>query len=412
MGILAITGGNKIKSKPFPDYPIISEEDDKAVLKALHSRRWARSGNDSFLNPNSYKGFIEQLEQRISELHSCKYALAVTSGTTALELAVQAIEDIRPGDEVIVTPYSFIASASCILKAGAVPVFADINKDTWNIDSYSIEKCITSKTKAILLVHFAGQSSDMDAIRNLAQRHNLKIIEDAAHALGAYWGNEPVGSNSDITCFSLQSSKNTTCGEGGVLITNNIDYYKRAFSLHMAGRAINGKWYQHEILGSNYRITELQAALACSQLNEFQERENKRKENAEYLISCLKEIEGIEPTITLEKAGDRVYHLFTFSYKKEQWRNLSKMRFLMALNAEGIECQAGYEYPLYKNPLFKLYEDYDYSVFEKRCPVAENVCREAVWLPQSLLLGDRQDMDEIAGGIKKIRDNLDELKRK
>lgn len=411
MGKLAIKGGESTKSKPFPLYPIITEEDKKAVLRALNSGRWARNGNDNVLNKNSYHGYIEELEKTLAEIHENNFALAVTNCTAALEIAVQSIDNIGPGDEVIVTPYSFIASASCILKAGAIPVFADIDKATWNLDPNSIESCITSKTKAIVVVHFAGQSADIDRIHAIAEKYQLKVIGDAAHAITSKWDGKPVGTTSDITCFSLQSSKNVTCGEGGVLVTNNEEYYKKAFSLHMTGRAFNGNWYQHAILGSNYRITEFQAALACSQLKKNSQLEQRRRENGEYLIKCLRKIEGIEPTTTCEKGEVRDYHLITFRYKKEYWKNLSKKRLIMALNAEGIPCHGGYEQPIYKNQLFKLYSDTDYLQYEERCPVTEGICSEAVWFHQHLLLGDKQDMDEIIESIIKIKNNLNEITR-
>lgn len=395
MGKLAITGGDKTRINTFPDYPYISEEDKKYILNALESGRWARTAQDSNTTCKLNSGYIEKLELCFSKMQKTKYALAVSSGTAALEIALQTI-GLEKGDEVIVTPYTFISSVSCILKIGGKPIFADIDEATWNISPKSIEDCISKKTRAIVLVHFAGQLVDFNAIHNIAKTYNLILISDAAHAINSKWNEKTPGQLSDICCFSLQSSKNLTCGEGGILVTNKKDYYEKAYSIHMCGRKFNGKWYEYSTLGSNYRMTEFQAAVAVAQLKSNNKYEQIRYKNAIYLIDKMKDIEGIEPTRTLWQARMRDYHLFTFSYNKEYFQGLSRKRFILALNCEGIPCDEGYGSPLYRVPILP-------QTGNNECPITEIICKQAVWIHQNVLLGTYEDMDDIILGIKKIQ---------
>lgn len=404
MAILAICGGKKTKTKAFPTWPQWNDEDEKALIEALHSGRWARN-NQKISNQG---GYIEKLEERVAQIHNAKYALAVTSGTAALDIAVRAIE-LREGDEVIVTPYTFIASATCILNSGGVPVMADIDYETWNIDVEKLEQYITSRTKAIIVVHFGGQPTNMERLMEISKKNHLKVIEDVAHAFGARWNNKPVGTIGDIGCFSMQSSKNLTCGEGGIILTNNEDMYKKIYSLHMCGRNYNGAWYQYEYLGWNYRITEFQAAVAYSQLLRLKDMDDIRRKNAEYLTQKLNEIKGIKVVKTDSRVTNRVYHLFTFRYDSKGFNGLSRKRFIMAMNAEGIPCHEGYIHPIYKNNLFLKCKKVNYT--DTYCEEAEKLCKEAIWLHQEILLGDKKDMDEIVEAIKKIKTNIKEIKR-
>jgi len=408
MSKLAIKGGERVKTTPFPSFPIWDKEDEEYLLAALHSGRWSIGHEDS-KNPNNKK-FIEQLEQRMAELQKAEYSVAMANCTAALDVAVKSI-DIQPGDEVIVTPYSFIASATCILQAGAVPVFADIDEKTWNIDPDCIRKSITPKTKAIVVVHFGGQCADMDEIRTIANEHGLRIIEDCAHAFGAAWKNAPVGTIGDAGCFSFQQSKNVTCGEGGVLVTNDDEIFKKAYSYHMSGRKYGGQWFQHEVLGWNYKITEFQAALACSQMNKIEKADSIRNMNALRIVEALDKIDGLDFVKTSERAIKRVYHLLTFTYDLEHFDGVSKKRFLRALYAEGIPLFDGYKYPIYKNGLFINDKNNDYSIYEERCPIAEKKCEQGVWIPQTVLLGSDKDISELIDAFYKVIENIDELRR-
>ncbi len=400
---LAIFGGQKIRNKPFPKWPQFKEIDESALIEVLHSNNWNRGANSN----NS--DFISKFENKIKEMLDVKYCIGVSSGSCALDLAAKGAKIIAE-DEVIVPAYTFISSISCVIHAGAKPIFTDIDPKTWNIDPVKVEENITNKTKAIIVVHFAGQPANMDAIQKLAAKYNLIVIEDAAQAVGASWKNLPVGSIGDIGCFSLEGSKNITAGEGGFITTKNKFFFEEIYSLQNCGRKLNGPWYQHENIGWNNRITEFQAAIAYNQLKTLESYNSIRQENALYLKKLLQEIPGIEVTEVDGNVTSHAFHLITMRYKKAYWNRLGKNRFILALNAEGIPCYAGYKYPVYENPVFKKL-GYDVETIAQKCKIAKQVTEESIWLPQNLFLGNKNDIDDIVKAFIKIKDNLNSLKR-
>ncbi|MCK5103738.1 MAG: DegT/DnrJ/EryC1/StrS family aminotransferase, partial [Cyclobacteriaceae bacterium] len=269
---LAINGGPKTLNKEF-NWPIFNDEDVNAVTEITRSGAWG--------NPDC-AGLVEQFEKEYAEYCGSKYALTCVNGSVALRLVLIAC-GVRPGDEVIVPPYTFIATASIVLEANCVPVFVDIDPNTYNLDPAEIEKAITERTKVIMPVHFAGQACNMDTIMAIAKKHNLRVIEDAAHAHGGEYKGKKLGSIGDAGCFSFQSSKNLTSGEGGIIVTDDEDLYDMMNSLRNVGRIKGGQWYEHHNLGCNYRITQLQAALLSKQLARLEEQTQKRNDNGIYL---------------------------------------------------------------------------------------------------------------------------------
>jgi dTDP-4-amino-4,6-dideoxygalactose transaminase len=396
---LAINGGPKTINKEFP-WPVYDDSDINAVAEVVRSGQWG--------NPDC-ADLVESFEDEFASFCGTKYALACVNGSVALRLALIAC-NVKPGDEVIIPPYTFIATSTIVLEANCVPVFVDIDPDTYNLDPVKIEAAITKRTKAIIPVHFAGQACDMDGIMAIAEKHNLRVIEDACHGHGAEYKGKKLGSIGDAGCFSFQSSKNLTCGEGGMIITNNEDLYDMMNSLRNVGRVKGGQWYEHHYLGCNYRITQLQVALLKNQLKRLKGQTLKRHENGTYLNSLLEKIEGIKP---LQRGiGETIhsYHIYIFRYDKSKFNNLSKVEFSKMLAAEGVPCFMGYPQPLYKQPLFReknfmcyaIPEDVDYT--NVSCPVTEKACyEEAVWIMQNTLLGTKEDMDKIAEAITKIR---------
>jgi dTDP-4-amino-4,6-dideoxygalactose transaminase len=396
---LAINGGPKTINKEFP-WPVYDDSDINAVAEVVRSGQWG--------NPDC-ADLVESFEDEFASFCGTKYALACVNGSVALRLALIAC-NVKPGDEVIIPPYTFIATSTIVLEANCVPVFVDIDPDTYNLDPVKIEAAITRRTKAIIPVHFAGQACDMDGIMAIAEKHNLRVIEDACHGHGAEYKGKKLGSIGDAGCFSFQSSKNLTCGEGGMIITNNEDLYDMMNSLRNVGRVKGGQWYEHHYLGCNYRITQLQVALLKNQLKRLKGQTLKRHENGTYLNSLLEKIEGIKP---LQRGiGETIhsYHIYIFRYDKSKFNNLSKVEFSKMLAAEGVPCFMGYPQPLYKQPLFReknfmcyaIPEDVDYT--NVSCPVTEKACyEEAVWIMQNTLLGTKEDMDKIAEAITKIR---------
>ena len=396
---LAINGGPKTLDKDF-QWPVFDESDVKAIAKVASAGEWG--------NPDC-GGLVEEFENQFAEFCGSQYALTCVNGSVALRLALIA-SGVKPGDEVIVPPYTFIATDSIVLESNCVPVFVDIDPETYNIDPTEIEKAITPKTKAIIPVHFAGQACDMDAIVELAKKHGLRVIEDAAHAHGGEYKGKKLGSIADAGCFSFQSSKNLTSGEGGIVVTDDELLYDMMNSLRNVGRIKGGEWYEHHNLGCNYRITQLQAALLASQLTRLEEQTKTRNENGLYLNGLLQEIEGITPLKRGHGETLHPYHIYIFKYDKSAFNNLTKREFADMLAAEGVPSFMGYPEPLYKQALFQeknfmcytIPEDVDYS--KVCCPETEKACyKDAVWIMQNTMLGTKEDMDLISEAILKIQ---------
>ncbi|MEM3029262.1 MAG: DegT/DnrJ/EryC1/StrS family aminotransferase [Thermoproteota archaeon] len=409
MARLALKGGKPVRDKPFSKWPVFDERELDALKRVLESGVWGAGGQN-----------VKRFEERFAAYQDAKYGVAVTSGTTAIEIALRAC-GIGCGDEVITTPYTFMATATSVLYVNAIPVFVDIEPDTYNIDPEKIEEAITDKTKAILPVHIGGRPANMSAIMKVAEKHGLHVIEDACQAWGSEWMGRRVGSFGDFGCFSFYSSKNITSGEGGVIVAKDHELYVKAWSLHNCGRLPEKAWYEHYLPGTNYRMTEFQAAILLVQLERFDEHTKKRVENAEYLNRKLSNIDGLRPLKTDDRITRHAWHLYIFRYDPEAFGGLSKADFANAMKAEGIPVSVGYSKPVYKEPYLNYFKKcplscpsygrvMDYSKIN--LPVAEKVCYiEGLWLPQNVLLGSKEDMDDIITALEKIKSNVDELKQ-
>ncbi|MBO3763065.1 MAG: DegT/DnrJ/EryC1/StrS family aminotransferase [Thermoproteota archaeon] len=407
MAKLAVNGGKPIREKPFPSWPIFDEEELNALKEVLESGVWGIGGRKK-----------KEFEDKFSSYQNAKYGVAVTNGTAALEIALRAC-GIGCGDEVITTPYTFMATATAILYVNAVPVFVDIEPDTYNIDPRKVEDAITEKTKAILPVHIGGRPANMDELLKIAEKNNLCIIEDACQAWGSEWRGRRVGAIGNMGAFSFQSSKNITSGEGGMIVTNDEELYTKAWSLHNCGRLPEGAWYDHYLPGGNYRMTEFQAAVLLVQLKRIDEQTMKRMENAKYLNGKLARIDGISVLKDDERITRSSYHLYIFKYNSEVFGGLPKEKIAKALQAEGIPVSVGYTKPLYKEPYLEYFKkcplscsyygkSVDYS--KLKLPVAEKACySEGLWISQNILLGSREDMDDIVAAFEKIKENINEL---
>lgn len=408
MAQLAINGGTKTRTRPFPGWPVFDDSEVKALEEVCRSGQWGMLSGSK----------VSEFEKKFAEFQDAKHGVCVCNGTVALEVALKAV-GVKAGDEVIVPPYTFIASASSVLNIGAIPVFVDIDPETYNLDPSKIEAAITPKTRAVLAVHIGGGPADLDGILAAGRKHGLKVVEDAAQAHGAAWNGRRIGAIGDAGTFSFQSSKNLTAGEGGIVLTNDPQVYATAWSLHNCGRVPEGRWYEHRILGSNLRMTEFQGAILLSQIKRLEDQMKTREENALYLDSKLSGIEGIRPLKRDPRVTTHAYHLYIFRYDSQAFNGIPRAKFLEALNAEGVPCSNGYV-PLYKEQMFYVEPDgcpaacgfagrkIDYGAVS--CPAAEHACaNEAVWFGQNMLLGTKQDMDEIAAAIAKIRSNVGEL---
>lgn len=404
---LAINGGSPVRTAPFPVWPVWGDEEIDGLVQVIKSGKWGRITGK----------VTETFEKKFAAAHAAKHGIAINSGTTALRVALTAA-DIDVGDEVIVPAYTFIASASAAVEAGAVPVFVDIDPTTYTIDPAQIEAAITPRTRAIMPVHFAGRPADMDAIMAIASRHNLVVIEDACQAWGSSWKGRPVGAIGAAGCFSFQSSKNVNAGEGGMIITNDDVVEKFARSHHNCGRSADGLWYEHYYFGGNYRITEFQSAVLLAQFDRFAELTAIRRANVDLLIELLSDIEGIHPLAIPPEVTSHSCHLFVFRYDQKAFAGKSKNAFIDAMRKEGIPTSPGYSIPLYKQPVFlhksfgprgkKVDLPIDYA--SNHCPETEKACfEEGIWFTQNVLLGTEEDMHDIAAAVQKIQEHAAEL---
>ncbi|HEY3132702.1 MAG TPA: DegT/DnrJ/EryC1/StrS family aminotransferase [Acidobacteriota bacterium] len=410
---LAILGGKPVRAQAFPSWPVIGDNDRRAWSEVLESKRWNRLGGS----------YVERFEKAWAQQLGAKYGLATANGTSALVTAFQAL-DIGPGDEVVVPPYTFVATINIVLLHYAIPIFADTDLETFQIDSGKIAAAITNRTRCILPVHFGGSASNMDEILKVAQKHKLPVVEDACQAHLAEWRHRKVGTLGDLGCFSFQASKNLNCGEGGAIVTNNEELMEICASFHNQGRA--GKpsaSSSYARNGDNRRLTEFQGALLLEQLTRLEAQSHTRAQNAVYLSAQLREIPGITPARMYDGCTRNAYHLYMFRYDKSRFTDLPRLQFLKALHAEGVPCSGGYA-PLNKEPFLKqtlhsrgfqrIYSPAEIADYEQRnshCPMNDKLCGEAVWLTQNMLLGSRSDMDQIAEAVRKIQKQAELLLR-
>ncbi len=398
---LAIEGGRPVRQKPFPSWPMWDEREEQALLAVLHSGRWGIS---------DVAGGIERFEGDFAALHQARFGRAVFNGTTALEVSLRAL-GVDYGDEVIVPAYTFLATATACLMVGAIPVFVDIDPQTYDLDPKKIEAAVTPRTRGIIPVHIGGLPADLDRILEIAQRRKLWVLEDACQAHGAAWNGRRVGAIGTLGCFSFQSSKNINAGEGGMILTDDEELAERCWSVRNCGRVRKGKWYQHELLGGNFRMTAWQAAILSAQMTRFEDQASRREENGRYLALRLSEIGGLQPLDRDERVTQHGYHLFISRYDPTAFGGMPRQTFLEALRAEGIPCSEGYQ------PLYRLKAIQDGTRRLKQfisggspgegmpdCPVTEKACSsEGVWFTQTMLLGGREDMDQIGEAVLKIK---------
>ncbi|MCQ2522726.1 MAG: UDP-4-amino-4,6-dideoxy-N-acetyl-beta-L-altrosamine transaminase [Lachnospiraceae bacterium] len=393
---LAINGGKAVrdgKSKLFYGHQTVEEDDIQAVVETLKS---------DYLTCGPK---VTELEEKICEITKAKHAIAVSNGTAALHLACMAI-GIKEGDEVIVSSITFAASANCVRYCGGTPVFADINKDTYNIDVNDVKRKITDKTKAIVAVDYTGQAVELDELRKICNEHNLYLIEDGAHSIGTKYKGVPVGSIADITTFSFHPVKTVTCGEGGACTTNSdeLAIKLRLFATHgitknpsLMKHESEGPWYYEQVdLGYNYRLTDVQCAMLISQLNKLERFSNRRKEIAAMYDEAFKDMPELHIQKTIEES-DTTRHLYVLRLEPEKL-SCTRREFFDAMAAEGTTPQVHY-IPVYRLPY------YEQSGYKKGlCPVAEYVYENILSIPFYPALTDEDVMDTIAS-VKKIVEN-------
>ncbi|MBS1633297.1 MAG: DegT/DnrJ/EryC1/StrS family aminotransferase [Bacteroidetes bacterium] len=412
----AILGGAPAANINWPKWPMWNPDtDEKLLLESIRSGVWSRSK------------IVDRFESEWAKAIGSKRCLTVVNGTNSLIVSMIQL-GIGAGDEVLIPPYTFIASPQAVLATGAIPVFVDTDIATMQMDATKIEAKITPRTKAIMPVHLAGNSCDMNRIMEIARKHNLVVVEDACQAHLAEYNNKKLGTFGHAGCFSFQNSKNLPIGEGGAIMSDDGNFIDRCHSYHNLGFPYGttiGSFNSGSVLnGNKLRLTEYQAAIGLAQLKRLDSQTTARYTNAEYLTSRLKKIPGILPMEKYPETTKVAYHLYVFRYKKEEFKGLSRDAFMNALDAEGVSCYGGYT-PLNKMPFLadafksknfvKTYSkkklNYDKYMEQNQCPQNDILCNEeAVWFNQRFFLTGEPEMNAIYNAIEKIHTNAEAIK--
>jgi dTDP-4-amino-4,6-dideoxygalactose transaminase len=415
MSELAILGGSKTRTEPYPQWPVWDQRDIDAVTEVIKSGRW---GGYPYPGPKT-----EELAKKFAELQGGGYAVPMINGTVTMEVALRAA-GIGWGDEVIVPAYTFQATASAPMAAGAIPVIVDVDPKTYCLDAKAAAKAITPKTKAIIPVHLGSNMADMDAIMRLAEKYNLIVIEDCAHAHGAKWRGMGAGTIGHFGSFSLQSSKTLTSGEGGILLCKSAEHAALAASVIDCGRphALGGGGEDSNGLatqGANYRLSEMQAALALVGIERFPAQAKQREEMAAYMDEALSEVKGVKVMKRDERHTTRSFYRYIFAIDPKEF-GVEHDLLCGALDAEGIDCWTGYEamhnYELFQPQKSKLavpnaFPEY-FNFSEMNLPEATRACEhEAVWLDEAIFRTGSNGVDDAVNAIKKIQKNADKLNK-
>lgn len=388
---LAINGGKPVREKPiYYGRQCIEQDDVEAVVNTLTS---------DFITCGPR---VKDMEKMLCEVTGARYAVAVCNGTAALHLSAMAA-GFGPGDEVIVSSITFAASANCVLYCGATPVFADIDPETYNIDPESIRKLITPKTKGVIAVDFTGQAVRLDEIRELCRIHDLVLIEDAAHAIGTKYKGCPVGSLADMTCFSFHPVKTVTCGEGGAITTNDEKLYRRLMRLRTHGitrdpeemvHPTDAKWYNEQVeLGFNYRLTDFQAALLCSQLKKLPKFSARRKKLADLYDIAFSKIPELQVQKEISES-DTTRHLYILRLRLDKLK-CDRRQFFDALYAENT-CPQVHYLPVYWH---SYYEKLGYE--KGLCPNAEDFYMSSMSIPLYYSMTD-EDVQDVIRAVRKV----------
>jgi dTDP-4-amino-4,6-dideoxygalactose transaminase len=407
MSELAVLGGERVRTEPYPRWPVFDETEVQAITKTVLSGRW---GGSPYPGPNT-----AEFAKKFSAMQGGGYAVPMINGTITMEVALRAA-GIGWGDEVIVPAYTFQATAAAPMTAGAIPVIVDISPDTYCISPQEVERAITSKTKAIIVVHLAAQMADMDAIMDIAKAYNLIVIEDSAHAHGASWREMGSGTIGDFGSFSLHSAKVLTTGEGGVLLCRDEAMAELAASIIDCGRPKDAE-KKNFTMGVNYRWSELHAALGLVALERFPAQMAQRAEMADYLEECLMDFPGIHLLKRDPRQTRRSQYRYIFKIDTDYY-GCNNDTFCFAMVAEGLPIDTGYpamhRYDLFQPGLSHLpvptaFPEY-FNFEEMTFPVAEIASeRESVWMGEAIFRSGKQGVDDLVTGLRKIQSNREKL---
>ena len=418
---LAIKGGPKAVDRPIiSPWPIYDEREKEALTEVLESRKWGRSGFDYYNHEGSK---LWQFERAFADFHDGKYALAVSSGTTALETCLRTV-GVEAGCEVIVPAFTYIASASCVLMCNGIPVFADVDPRNYTIDPQAVEAAITPRTRAVVAVDFGGMPCDTDALGAICRKHGVALVSDCAHAHAGQWRGKGVGSHADIAGFSCMPGKAFAIGEGAIVMTNSEELYEKAFRYHHAGRDRGAESLDFTWPATTLRMSEWEAAIGLVALTRLEDQAETRWRNVQYLAKGMEDIPGLSGLEIDERVTRWNPFRWHFKFISDEFDGIHREVFRKALTAEGVPNGTGPTKPLYTFSMFAsgewgqtncpircpLYKgEIDYT--KVHCPEAERIHEtEAVDIGHRFLLGPVEDMDLVLDAMRKIRENVDELR--
>ena len=381
-----------------PKWPIADEKEELQIKEVLQTESWWRNQGTQ----------VKKFEKEFAQYQGCKAGISVANGTQAIEIALKAL-NIGEGDEVIVPDFTFFSTVSAVLSVKAIPVIVDVKDDTYCIDPEQIERAITEKTKAIIPVHIAGSIANMHEINRIAERHNLFIIEDASHAHGSFLRNKGAGSFGTLSTFSFQNAKLMTAGEGGIILGQDEKIMEKVFLESNCGRSEYDTTYQHTLIGTNSRLSEIQGAILRVQLSRLSSQVALREKNYKHLEACLYDVSGIK----LQKLNDEMsinsHYMVMFYYEKEEFQGAERSEFIQYLKEAGIPCNRSYE-SLHKLPVFKTLSADRWRMVsnevrdgEKYCKNSERISDEVVCLNHNVLLGDKKLVENIVNIIKSFK---------
>ncbi|HWA88594.1 MAG TPA: DegT/DnrJ/EryC1/StrS family aminotransferase [Rhizomicrobium sp.] len=377
-----------------PAWPQRGPQEEDAVLRVVRSGQWWRGNGKE----------ADHFEQEFAAFLGVKHALVTSSGSGALEIALQAL-DVRPGDEVIVPACTFIATASAVLRIGAWPIPVDVAADTLCMEPAAVEAAITPRTKCIVPVHMAGHAVDMDALMAIAAKHGLAVLEDAAHAHGATYKGRLLGTIGDASIFSFQSGKLMTAGEGGLIATNRDDVGARLFHLHSCGRPKGDTEYRHEEVAGNWRLSEFQSAVLRAQLTRLPEQLEKRREGIALFNAAMSKVAGVRPLVSDTNATGHSHYMAMFWFDPDAFGGADAGLIAQRLRKWGIPAFRCFP-PVHRTNMFKaaalvqvgrVDTAPDYAAM--RTPVSEAASRQVVWFQHPILLGDAELIADIAGAV-------------
>ncbi len=410
----AVLGGTPMNQKSYSHWPILQGEEEKNVLEVLRSGQW-------FIGDTNLHR-VRMFENEYAKMCGAEWCIATNSGTSALVASLAAI-DLGPGDEVITSPYTFIATLNSIIAHYALPMPIDVDLESFQLDSKLAEAACTEETKCLLPVHIGGAPADMDAFLAVGKKRNLRVIEDACQAHLGEWRGKKLGTLGDAGCFSFQVSKNLPCGEGGAVLTSDEILAEKVYQCHSncRGRKLDSFDFSYgSVRGVNQRMTEFQGAVLLAQLKHIEKYAKVRSENGLYLNTLLAEIPGVFPAKLYEGTTMNAWHHYMFRIDEEGF-GLSRDKFVDALWAEKIPCSSGYNAVDWVDFVRKSYDTpagkrvYPKTTLDRwaervgELPRFKKLCSQGVWFTQNLLLGPKENMEIIADAVRRIQKHAAEI---